>query len=110
RMFVECERLEAPHGVLAWRRERDANEPKVVVVQRLVWEDGAPVSWNGSETDRGVFVGRRRTMRSPALCIGAQRPAGEDDATVDPAIVLGARVLLQPHAHVQLALVTSVGP
>ena len=110
RMFVECERLEGQHGVLAWRRERDANEPKVVVVQRLVWDEGTPVAWAGSETDRGVFVGRRHTMRAPALGMANQKAEGEDDATVDPAIVLGARVSLLPHARVQLALVTSVGP
>ena len=44
-MFVECERLEGKHGVLAWRRERDANDPKVVVVQRLIWDDGSPITW-----------------------------------------------------------------
>jgi cyclic beta-1,2-glucan synthetase len=109
RMFVECERLVGQHGVLAWRRERDANERKVVVVQRLLWDDGTPVSWAGAETDRGVFVGRRRTMRAPALGMGPESPPGTDDATVDPAIVLGARVVLPPHARVQLALVTSVG-
>ncbi len=109
RMFVECERLEGQHGALAWRRQRDAEEPKVVVVQRLVWDDGSPITWIGTESDRGAFVGRRRTMRSPALVIGPQKPGDICDATVDPAIVLGARVVLAPHAHVQIALVTSVG-
>jgi cyclic beta-1,2-glucan synthetase len=107
RLFVECERLPEQHGVLACRRKRNPDEPSAVMVQSVVWEDPA-VTWIGSETDRGVFVGRRRDARAPQLTV---RGASSDDrrlSPLNPALVLAVEVKLAPRERVDVALVTVV--
>ncbi len=107
RLFVECEPLPEQHGVLASRRKRSPDEAAAVVLQSVVWHDAA-VTWIGSETNRRVFVGRRRDARAPQLTV---RGAGYDEKSLsplDPALVLAVRVKLAPGARVEVALVTAV--
>ncbi len=107
RLFVECESLPEHHAVLASRRRRNPDDPAVVMIQSLVWEDPA-ATWIGSETDRRVFVGRRRDARAPRLAV--RGASGEDGglSPLDPAVVLAVRVDLAPRARVDVALVTAV--
>jgi len=107
RLFVECEHLSALHGVVATRRARSPDDPQVVMVQSLVWDDPC-VSWVGSETDRRSFIGRRRDARTAECRIGGDDAAMSVHAPLDPAIGLALRVELAPGARIEVALVTAV--
>ena len=106
RMFVECEPV--VHGVLVSRRTRSPEDPIVIAVQTLVWDDPT-VSWVGAEVDRRAFLGRCHDMRAPEGFVRADAaPLTGRSAPLDPVIALAVRVKLAPHAHVTLALVTAV--
>ncbi len=107
RLFIECQALPEQHAILASRRKRSPDEPSVVMVQSLVWDDRA-VTWIGSETDRRVFVGRRRDARAPQLTVRGASRTGQRVSPLDPALVLAVSVKLAPRARVDLALVTAV--
>ncbi len=107
RLFVECEPLAEIHGVACDRRPKAPSDVIASLVHRAVWE-GSDVSWSHAGTDRAVFVGRRRDVRSPAM------GRGEGDArggpALDPAVTLTLDVKLAPGATVEVAFVTAVAP
>jgi cyclic beta-1,2-glucan synthetase len=107
RLFVECEPLPEQHGILACRRKRNPDEPAVVTVQSVVWDDPA-VTWIGSETDRMVFLGRRHDARAPQLTVRGANSENRVLSPLDPALVLAVHVTLAPRARVDVALVTAV--
>jgi cyclic beta-1,2-glucan glucanotransferase len=107
RLFVECEPLPEQHGVLACRRKRNPDEPAVVMVQSLVWDDPA-VTWVGSEMDRRVFLGRRNDARAPRLIVRGASSDAPRLSPLDPALVLAVQVKLAPRARVDVSLVTAV--
>jgi len=76
-------------------------------VQSFVWDDAA-VTWMGSETDRRVFLGRRRDARAPQLTLGGASLDDRPHSPLDPALVLSVQVKLAPRARVDVALVTVV--
>ncbi len=107
RLFVECESLPEQHAVIASRRMLTPGDPSAVMVQSVVWDDPM-VTWVGSETDRGLFVGRRRDARSPQLAVRGGSAGAPSGATLAPVLVLAVRVELAPRARVEVALVTAV--
>jgi cyclic beta-1,2-glucan synthetase len=107
RLFIECEPLPEQHAILASRRTRSPDDPAVVMVQSMVWDDPV-VTWAGSEIDRRVFVGRRHDARAPRLAMQAGSRGEGRFSPLDPALILVISVKLAPRARVDLALVTAV--
>lgn len=102
RMFVECDVLPSVHGVLCERRRRSPDDASASLVHRLVWEDPG-IQFSAVGTDRHAFIGRRRSMRSPAMQHVAERIS-----PLEPAVSLEVNVIIQPGATVEIAWVTSV--
>jgi cyclic beta-1,2-glucan synthetase len=108
-MFVESERLADINAVMFARRRKTGDEPRAVLVHRLVLE-GEATSFAGYETDRGDFQGRCTGMNSPAALAASQGSLhGHAGTVLDPIMSLMARVELEPKGKVTLAFVTSVG-
>ncbi len=109
RLFLECEPLPQDHGVLLSRRPRSGEEPRAVVIHRLVHE-GDSVRFAGVHTDRGAFYGRCGSARAPRAL--AKTSHGEDQArtstALDPIMSVSAEVTLAPDRTVTLAFVTAV--
>jgi cyclic beta-1,2-glucan synthetase len=108
-MFVESERLADLDAVMFARRRKSRDEPRAVLVHRLVLE-GAAVTFAGYETDRGAFYGRCTSLELPAALAADRGPLhGHAGAVLDPIMSLMARVELEPKGTVTLAFVTTVG-
>jgi len=106
RLFVESELLPALGGIHVRRRARSPDDEPVHLVQCLVGggADAAPRSF---ETDRGRFLGRHGTDRTPAA-VGVGALAGRAGATLDPIVAISTLVRVGAGARVTLTLLTSV--
>ena len=105
-MFLEAEALPERNAMLVHRRPRSPSEMEMWVVQVLSPEDDG---WTGAiehEASRARFVGRGRTMASPA---GLEGPlSGTTGAVLDPLIALRRTVHLEPGARARITLSTAV--
>ncbi|HSP56996.1 MAG TPA: hypothetical protein VLO12_01680 [Halomonas sp.] len=96
-------------AVMFARRRKSRDEPRAVLLHRLVVE-GAAATFAGYETDRGAFHGRCTSLERPAALATERGPLqGHAGAVLDPIMSLMARVELEPNGTVTLALVTTVG-
>jgi cyclic beta-1,2-glucan synthetase len=108
-MFVESERLADINAVMFARRRKTGDEPRAVLVHRLVLE-GAATAFAGYETDRSDFQGRCTGMDSPAALAASQGSLhGHAGTVLDPIMSLMARVELEPKGKITLAFVTTIG-
>ena len=106
KLFIESEYLPEVNGLLFRRRPRSEQEDRLYMLHVLVTEadENSPVFY---ETDRGVFVGRGQTVRTPAaLHEDREMMPGTVGATLDPIFSLGQDIELQPYTSVQLAFLT----
>ncbi|MFB9867870.1 GH36-type glycosyl hydrolase domain-containing protein [Vreelandella sulfidaeris] len=108
-IFVESEQLADIDALMFARRRKSDDEPRAVLVHRLVLE-GTDATFAGYETDRGEFQGRCTNLDSPAALTAKRGPLqGRSGAVLDPIMSLMAKVELAPKGKVTLAFVTSVG-
>ena len=116
KLFIESEYLPQLNALLFRRRPRSAEEESIYLAHLLVVERGCEIT-GAYESDRGHFLGRGRTPRSPAaLSPPSVPPIGGDEregglsgttgATLDPIMAIGQEVVLDPHATGQVAYVT----
>jgi cyclic beta-1,2-glucan synthetase len=89
-LFVETELVAGNGSLLATRRPRRPDEPRRWLVHLMAVRDGASdgrLSW---ETDRRAFIGRGRTLASPAALSGPVGVplGGTLGAVLDPALAL----------------------
>ncbi len=106
-LFVETEWVEHQCAVLASRRPRASNEkrPWCTHVVAVGPESIAKVT---CETDRAVFVGRGRTVQSPAA-LDEPGPLGcHAGAVLDPIAALRVRVRIPPGRSATVAFTTIV--
>ncbi len=107
KLFIESEYRPEAHALLFGRRPRSAEEEPIYLVHSLVMEEEAdrrPVY----ECDRGQFLGRGGTSRSPiALSKEGGGLSGQSGATLDPIMALGQEIELAPHATARIAFVTA---
>ena len=103
KMFVETEALPGQGALLAHRRPRSTEEASLWAMH-VTAEEGLTEDALQCETDRALFLGRRR---------GADRPeamerelSGKVGTTLDPIFSLRRRVFLEAGARVQIAFVT----
>jgi cyclic beta-1,2-glucan synthetase len=114
-LFIESEYLPEVNGLLFRRRPRSVEQDPVYLAHLLVVERGQEIT-AAHEGDRARFLGRGRTLRSPAalaptpphshtptLCHGL---SGTTGATLDPIMALGQNIELEPHAAAQVAYIT----
>jgi N,N'-diacetylchitobiose phosphorylase len=99
KLFVETERLEGRAALLARRRPRGADEPVRWMFHALLKDDGEDAE---HETDRARFIGRGRTLRSPAALDTGARLSGATGCVLDPVVSLRREVPLEPGASVSL--------
>jgi len=128
KLFIESEYLPEVNGLLFHRRPRSVEEESVYLAHLLVVEQGQEIT-GAHEGDRARFLGRGRTVRSPAALTppsvfpmggdaSSVPPAGGDErggwlsgttgATLDPIMALGQEIELEPHTRAQVAYVTLV--
>lgn len=107
-MFVESKQLADIDALLFARRRKTRDEPRAVLVHRLVLE-GSAATFAGYETDRGAFYGRCTSLESPAALANQGLLHGRVGAVLDPIMSLMARVEVEPKGKVTLAFVTTVG-
>ncbi|CAN5921101.1 hypothetical protein BH11GEM2_BH11GEM2_14870 [soil metagenome] len=106
-LFVETEWVADQCAVLASRRPRSSDErrPWCAHVAAVGPESTAKVT---CETDRAVFVGRGRTVQSPAALDTPGALACNAGAVLDPIAALRVRVRLEPGASATVAFTTIV--
>ncbi len=121
KLFIESEYLPEVNGLLFRRRSRSARDAPIYLVHLAVVE-GERVITGAHEGDRACFLGRGRTVRSPAALSPSsnggdgtrergERGAGGElsgttGATLDPIMAIGQEIELKPHALAEVAYVT----
>ncbi len=112
KLFVESMRLPEINGLLFRRRPHPDEEP-LCLVHVLVTEDGHTPP-HAHECDRARFLGRGRTLRSPAaleeiqpaLLRGMPYGGGAPVVPLDPIASLGHEIELPPYATARVAYLT----
>ena len=103
KMFIQTEALPDAGAVLAWRRARSPEEPRVWAAHLASLRDADPRGFE-FETDRARFIGRGRRLEGPAsLERGLTRSVGH---VLDPVFSVRRRIDLEPGARAQVAFVT----
>jgi cyclic beta-1,2-glucan synthetase len=105
-LFVETEYLPQTHSLVAYRRPRAENDPRVWAAHVLA---GAKSS-NGLqyETDRARFVGRGQTLREPLALLNSRPLTNTIGNVLDPIFSLRTRVSIAPGATEHLTFTTLV--
>ena len=100
KLFIQTEARAELRALLAWRRLRSPDESPIWVAQLMI-ESPEGESSLDFETDRGQFLGRGRTWRTPVMSLNQT-----DGYVLDPVFVMRQRFSLKPRQQVQIALVT----
>jgi cyclic beta-1,2-glucan synthetase len=106
-LFVETEFAPSLNALLATRRPRAATERQVWAAHVAAIEGALPgvVQY---ETDRARFLGRGRTVRSPAAIIDGRPLSNSVGAVLDPIFSLRLRIRIEPGATVHAVFSTVV--
>ena len=94
-LFVQTEFAPGIGALLATRRPRSAGEPPVWAAHVAAVE-GDPGGVIQHETDRARFIGRGRSVRSPASVIDGRPLSNTTGAVLDPIFSLRCRVRIAP--------------
>jgi cyclic beta-1,2-glucan synthetase len=106
KIFIQTEAVPPLRTLLAHRRRRSPDEPQMFVAHRwtLTQPSEEPMRF---ETDRGVFIGRGRTLADP---LGLGRDPGNTQGTVvDPILSIRESVILEPGQRVQASMILAAG-
>jgi len=106
KLFIESEYSPAANALVFHRRPRSADELPVYLAHALVVEPGCKVTGE-YESDRTRFIGRGRTLRSPAaLETKGSHLSGTLGGTLDPILSLAQEIDLKPHTSTQVSFLT----
>lgn len=107
-LFVQTELVRTRQAIFCTRRPRSAEErpPWLVHLMRV---RGTTVGEASFETDRMRFIGRGRTLASPAAMDPGARLSDSQGPVLDPVVCIRHVIRLQPNETVQVDLVTGVG-
>ena len=105
KLFIESEYLTASNLLLFHRRPRSPDEESVYLGHRLITKPGTPITGD-YEGDRLHFLGRGRTLRSPAAFDEGVELSKTVDVTLDPIMALAQDVELEPYGRVSVAYLT----
>ena len=106
-LFVQTEALPDLGGLLATRRVRSAGEPSIWAAHTVVVE-GQTGGGPQYETDRGRFLGRGRTIRTPMSVIDGRPLSNTAGSVLDPIFSLRRRIQLDPGKAARLIFSTLV--
>ncbi|MEO5699141.1 MAG: glucoamylase family protein [Casimicrobiaceae bacterium] len=106
-LFVHTEFVPEVRGLLATRRTRSAEEPTVWAAH-VVTPDRASSAGLEYETDRARFLGRGRSVRTPAAVLDAHPLSNTVGPVLDPVLSLRTRVRVAPGATVRTVFSTMV--
>ena len=109
KMFVETEHLAEFGALIATRRPRSPDEPRIWAAHLAVVE-GETVSDPQYETDRARFLGRGRSIDSAAAIVDGGPLSNTVGTVLDPIFALRHRVLVPPGKVARVAFWTVVAP
>jgi cyclic beta-1,2-glucan synthetase len=107
-LFIQTEYLPQACGLIAQRRPRAENDPRIWAAHVLSCSDiGDGVQY---ETDRVRFLGRGQTLRTPAAVMDGRPLSNTVGAVLDPIFSLRMRVRIEAGATVHVTFTTLVAP
>ncbi len=106
-LFVQTELVRPRQAILCTRRPRSAGErpPWMIHLMTVQGETSGEISF---ETDRAKFVGRGRTLASPAAMAGPGRLSDSEGPVLDPVVAIRHTLFIQPQEKARIDLVTGV--
>ena len=107
-LFVQTELVPDRQAVLCTRRPRSAGERPPWLVC-LMTVRGTTLATASFETDRMKFVGRGRSLASPAAMDRRTRLSGSQGPVLDPVVCIRQVIQLEPNETARVDLVTGVG-
>ncbi|MDH3792991.1 MAG: glycosyl transferase, partial [Rhodospirillales bacterium] len=107
KMFVQTENLAEFNALIATRRPRSHEEPRVWATHFAVVE-GEIVTDPQHESDRARFVGRGRTVGAAAAIVDGQPLSNTTGTVLDPIFSLRYRVMIPPGKVARVAFWTVV--
>jgi cyclic beta-1,2-glucan synthetase len=106
-LFVQTELVRGRQAIYCTRRPRSADE-RPPWATHMMTVQGDTLGEPSFETDRMRFIGRHRTLASPAALAGAA-PLGDSEGPVlDPIVSIRQTVVLQPNESARIDIVTGV--
>ncbi len=106
-LFVETEFVHSHETLLATRRPRSADEPRVWLAH-LAAVEGKSLQAPQYETDRARFLGRGRGVRTPISVIDGDPLTNSAGTVLDPIVSLRHRVAIPPQGTVRIVYTTLV--
>jgi cyclic beta-1,2-glucan synthetase len=111
-LFVQTELVRARQAIICTRRPRSASE-RPPWMMHLMTVQGTASGDASFETDRMRFIGRDKTLASPAA-MELRSPGGQPlsdsyGPVLDPIVSIRQVVLLQPNETVKVDMVTGIG-
>ena len=106
-LFVETEFVPELGTLLASRRPRSADEPRVWLAH-LIALDGETIDTLQYESDRARFLGRGRGIRTPQSVVGEEPLSNTAGTVLDPIMSLRQRVTIAGRGTVHLVFTTLV--
>ncbi|WP_339077332.1 glucoamylase family protein [Acetobacter sp. AC2005] len=103
KLFVETDYLPEAKALMATRRRRTPDEPEIWAAHVAVCATSITV-----ETNRAQFVGRGRTLQSPAALAGETELSGQTGTVLDPCFAMRSRVSIKPGATARITFWTMV--
>ena len=108
-LFVQTEAVADLGALLATRRPRSTSEAATWAAHTVVVE-GQPGGGAQYETDRGRFLGRGRTIRTPMSIIDGRPLSNTAGSVLDPIFSLRRRIRLAPGDTARLTFSTLIAP
>jgi N,N'-diacetylchitobiose phosphorylase len=106
KLFVQTGCMVEREALVAWRRLRSPDDEPLGVVHLLLAEDGTAPEY---ETDRARFIGRGRTLASPAALNAGARLSGTVGNVLDPLFSLRRTVMIRPGESATLVALLGAG-
>ena len=108
KLFVQTELLPELQAIVCSRRPRASDEATPWMCHLLA-AHGVDIDAISYETDRARFIGRGRSLVSPAaLDADCRQLSGSAGPVLDPVVAIRCRITLQPGQQATLDLVTGV--
>jgi len=106
-LFVQTELVPSRQAIYCTRRPRSAEE-RPPWMTHMMMVRGTTLGEPSYETDRMLFIGRQRTLASPAALDGRKPLSNSQGPVLDPIVSIRQTVLLQPNETVSIDIVTGM--
>ncbi len=106
-LFVQTELVHNRNAIYCTRRPRSSEE-RPPWMTHMMTVRGTTLGEPSYETDRLRFIGRHRTLASPAALDDNQPLSNSDGPVLDPIVSIRQTIWLQPNEEVRIDIVTGV--